>query len=122
MRLHFEQGDIAFLVRSDQRGVQYFALSNGRHLQGRGACGLGEDDANPLCTLDYVSIGEDVALGIDNHTRSDFALMRDREIATITFFYCRSVCGDRDLNHRLRSTVRERDERRVQLPECVGSM
>ena len=122
MRLHFEQGDIAFLVNSDQRGVQYLALSNGRHLQGRGARGLGEDNANPLCTLDDVSIGEDVALGIDNHTRSDLALMRDRDIATISFLDCRSVSRDRDLNHGLRNTVRERDERRIELPERVGSM
>src|SRR5271165_5375481 len=105
MRLHFEQGDIAFLVSSDQRGVQYLAFSNGRHLQGRGARGLGKDDANPLRTLDDVSIGEDVALGIDNHTRSDLALMRD--IVTITFLDCRAVSRDRDLNHGLRYTVRE---------------
>jgi hypothetical protein len=75
-----------------------------------------------LCTLDDVSIGEDVALGIDDHSRSDLALMRDRDIAAITFLDCRAVSRYRDLDYGLRNTARERDERRVELPERVRSL
>src|ERR1700730_2303030 len=119
MRLDFEQSDITLLVNSDQRGVQHLPRCTCRYLQRGGASGLGQGNTNLARSLDDVSIGEDIPVGIDNDARADRTLIRD--IASIALLDRWSVSRDHDLNDRSGNAVRERNERGVELGECVGS-
>jgi hypothetical protein len=83
---------------------------------------LRKGNTDSLRTLDYMSIGQDIAVGIDNYARSDCPLMSYiRDVVSNTLLVRRSVSIDHDLHHCRGNPVRERDQRRVELAESFWS-
>ena len=74
--INFEQREIGFLVLADESRFKNAALPD-RHLAGGVAHGKRQGNANALCAFHHMSVGHDVAVGVDDHSRAHRVLAND---------------------------------------------
>jgi hypothetical protein len=113
-----EQGEVGFFVNSDEARFEDVALAYGDSPAGIARQGQRHTDA--LCTFDDVSVGDDVAIGIDNHSRADRLLAHDERGLSAILFVKRTVAGDENLNYRGRNFGGEGFKGVVELGQGLG--
>ncbi len=67
---------------------------------GRVRCGWRQNHLNTLRTLHHVSVGDDVAVGIDDDSCTNGMLPDDSRCVGVTVVFRGSVPGYYDLDHR----------------------
>ncbi len=115
--LNFEQGQVGFFVQAHELGVQNLRFAHGSDLQGRYGRRSWQHHANPLCAFHHVSIGHDVAIRIDDDSRTNGPLAHDQGDTGFVVRFHRRQTGGLDLDHGGRHFGHQSFERAIELTE-----
>ena len=97
--VHFQEGDIDVAGHTDDARAHDIAAGGKGFADGVLVGAEGKHDADELRAIDDVSVGDDVAAGIDDETRADRALAADDHgSAAAVGLFKRAVAGDQNLH------------------------
>ena len=116
--IDLEQGKISLFVGADQAGLEDAASA--RRDGAAVVSGQGQSHADALRTFDYVIVGDDVAVGVDDDSGADGVLAHDERGLGAAFFVQRTVSGDDNLDYRGRYFGGETFQSIVDLHESGG--
>jgi hypothetical protein len=97
--IDLEQSEIGIFVDADQVRLDDALFADRWQAVGRVNGGQGEGYVDDLRSLDHVSVGHNVSVGIDDYSGADRVLASYKGGLTAIIFLQRAIAGDQNLNH-----------------------